>query len=56
MGYILKENSEVEIEINWEGIYGPLSSGSYRVVKDVFGESHIGGYDQIITSDVFIID
>jgi len=39
VGFDLKANEKVEIEIDWEYHYGSLNTGKYRVVKDiVYGE------------------
>lgn len=35
MGYLPDENNEVKFVINWEWIYGELSLGSYRILKQV---------------------
>ena len=39
IGYILKANDSNEIIINWEEAYGKLSSGKYRIIKEVYVES-----------------
>ena len=35
----LKENSQEDIELNWEHIYGKLVPGEYRIVKEVYFEN-----------------
>lgn len=35
MAYYVDENGILEMEQNWDYIYGPLDKGSYRLVKDV---------------------
>lgn len=36
--YYIDENNELELEQNWESIYGKLESGEYRLVKKVNNE------------------
>ena len=35
MAYYVDENGILEMEQNWDYIYGPLDKGTYRLVKDV---------------------
>lgn len=35
MGYLPDKNNEVKFIINWEHLYGELSLGSYRILKQV---------------------
>lgn len=35
----LKGNSQEDIELNWEHIYGKLAPGEYRIVKEVYFEN-----------------
>ena len=35
MAYYVDENGILEMEQNWDYIYGPLENGTYRLVKDV---------------------
>ena len=39
IGYIPNEEKEIEFQINWESVYGKLSSGHYRILKTA--DSHI---------------
>lgn len=39
IGYILNSKDSKEIIINWEKLYGKLSSGKYRIIKEVYIES-----------------
>lgn len=41
MAYYVDENGILEMNLNWEYIYGKLDKGIYRVVKRVFLESDI---------------
>ncbi|MDD3392166.1 MAG: hypothetical protein PHE54_01285 [Bacilli bacterium] len=36
IGYSLKANKAVEVDINWKSAYGPLPSGTYRIIKSVY--------------------
>lgn len=33
IGYKADKNNKIELEVNWETIYGKLDSGKYRIVK-----------------------
>lgn len=35
VGYTVDENNKLELEHNWEWLYGKLENGKYRLVKDV---------------------
>lgn len=41
MAYYVDENGILEMNHNWEYIYGSLDKGIYRLVKNVFFESNI---------------
>ena len=41
IAYDLKSNESVQININFEDIYGKLENGKYRVIKKVFKDSDI---------------
>lgn len=36
IGYIIEPKETKQIKITWEYHYGKLSSGKYRIIKDVF--------------------
>ena len=40
IGYNVDKNNKLEMDINWENLYGKLENGEYRIVKDTstFGE------------------
>ena len=38
IGYKTDENNQLQLDIGWEGLYGALESGKYRIVKDFSGE------------------
>lgn len=57
MGYILSERQTTEIEINWEWLYGELTSGEYRVIKKISPiNPHTNEGTYFIPSSEFIID
>ena len=35
IAYLVDENKKLELKQNWSHIYGKLSKGEYRIVKDV---------------------
>ncbi|MDE6111516.1 MAG: hypothetical protein K2F65_06345 [Eubacterium sp.] len=39
IGYIIEKNGELELECDWEHIYGSLEKGEYRLVKDAIPDS-----------------
>ena len=41
IAYRIDKNNELELEHNWESIYGKLSSGNYRLVKEVNNNKYI---------------
>ncbi len=47
------ENNQVIIEIDWSKQYEQLSTGTYRIVKEVFDESH--GYVDIYSNEFEIV-
>lgn len=45
IGYSVDENNELQQDINWEGLYGKLEPGEYRLVKDAainYKDSYLG--------------
>lgn len=34
IGYLVDEDNKLELDINWEWLYGELENGEYRIVKD----------------------
>lgn len=47
------ENNQVTLEIDWSKQYKELSTGTYRIVKEVFDESH--GYVDIYSNEFEIV-
>lgn len=41
ISYKVDENNELELDHDWEVIYGKLSSGNYRLVKEVNNKKYI---------------
>ncbi|MCL2642745.1 MAG: hypothetical protein FWD52_04460 [Candidatus Bathyarchaeota archaeon] len=56
IGYTLEGYSTREQEIFWEGCYGELSPGNYRIIKDICYVREPGDYDEFNVSAEFIID
>ena len=50
--YLLDTNSEVEIKIDWTAGYGPLSKGTYRLIKEVLYVNN----DEFYTYVEFVIE
>ncbi|MBQ4642604.1 MAG: hypothetical protein IJB66_00095 [Oscillospiraceae bacterium] len=40
--YNIPESGELEMEVNWEGVYGTLEPGTYRIFKNVRNNSDPG--------------
>lgn len=36
MGYLVDDNNELEINIDWSKTYGNLTSGKYRIIKRIY--------------------
>ena len=36
MGYLVDDNNELEMDIDWSKTYGNLTSGKYRIVKKIY--------------------
>ena len=36
MGYLVDDNNELEMNIDWSKIYGNLTSGKYRIIKRIY--------------------
>ena len=34
IGYYVDEDNKLELDVNWDGLYGELEDGEYRIVKD----------------------
>ena len=41
IAYKIDENNELELDHDWEAIYGKLSSGNYRLIKEVNNKEYI---------------
>ena len=35
IGYLLDENNQLELQVNWDWLYGSLNSGRYRLIKEI---------------------
>lgn len=52
IGYHVDENNKLEMNIDWEWLYGELKSGKYRLVKDVA----INVEDQYLGSEYIYVE
>lgn len=52
----ISNNDSTEWNINWEGLYGELSPGTYRIAKEVMDFRKTGDYDKQIYYAEFEID
>ena len=49
MGYLVDDNNELEMDIDWSKTYGNLTSGKYRIVKKIYdGEYKYFSVDNMI--------
>ena len=55
IAYIIKKDSQIEMEINWEWLYGSLEKGYYRIGKEVMNFRETGDYDTIMIYGYFEI-
>lgn len=54
--FSLASKETKEIELNWEGGYGKLSSGTYRIIKDIDYEKEEGSFEIFNIAVEFDID
>lgn len=54
--YQLKSGETKELQLDWKIMYGELSAGNYRIVKDISFEYEEGKYDTYNIAAEFIID
>ena len=40
IGYNVGSNKKLELEINWEWLYGKLEKGTYKLTKETFSKEH----------------
>ncbi len=52
IGYNVDKNNTLEMNINWENLYGKLENGEYRIVKDTLSS---GGLEKYYFSVEFMI-
>lgn len=41
IGYPIKKNTSIELEIKWEYLYGKLEPGSYKLEKEYFADGKV---------------
>lgn len=56
IAYLIPENTEREIKINWEWLYGKLPKGNYRIAKEIMDFRESGDFDKKIFYAYFEID
>lgn len=44
--YMIKKDSEIQMQANWEGLYGTLEPGTYRIYKGVMDFRGTGDFDE----------
>jgi len=44
--WIIPMNDSVEWNVDWEWLYGQLSPGTYRIVKEIMNFRGTGDYDK----------
>lgn len=53
--YMIPKDGEVEMEVNWQWLYGTLEPGTYRIVKEVMDFRAPGDFDEKEYSAEFTI-
>lgn len=56
LAYPIKKNDETELVINWEGLYGELPPGDYRLIKEIMQIHAPGDYDKKLYECYFTIE
>ena len=60
IGYLIPEEGESELEINWEWLYGKLPAGTYRITKTVLDQGKPDGgrpfSEYPLTAQFIIVD
>ena len=51
MGYLVDDNNELEMDIDWSKTYGNLTSGKYRIIKRIYD----GEYKYFSVEFIFVI-
>ena len=54
--YIVNAKESKEIELNWSYGYGKLTSGNYRIIKDINIKNAEGSYEKFYVSAEFSIE
>ena len=53
--FSLKSKESKEIELNWENVYGKLTSGTYRIIKEINYEKEEGNFETFNVAVEFTI-
>ena len=56
IAYELPKNTPVELEIDWEWLYGSLPAGEYRLMKECMDFRAPGDFDTYTISAAFIVE
>lgn len=56
IGFDLDPSSVSEWTVDWEWLYGSLTSGEYRIVKDILDFRNPGDYDKYYLADEFTVN
>jgi len=53
--YIVEKNKTSEMQVNWDWLYGELSTGRYLIVKQFINHREPGDYDIYYLASEFTI-
>lgn len=56
VAYLIKPESEMEKEVDWEWLHGPLSPGNYRIKKVVHDFRGTGDFDEYMIYAEFVLN
>lgn len=56
IGYSLDSSVAKEWQVKWEGLYGSIDHGEYRIVKEMLDFRNAGGYDKYHLTAEFTVD
>lgn len=56
IGYDLPPDEMIEMEINWEWLYGTLTPGEYRIIQEVLDVDEPGDYETYTIATEFEVE
>lgn len=56
VAYLIKPESKMEKEVDWEWLHGPLSPGNYRIKKVVYDFRGTGDFDEYMIYAEFVLN